>query len=121
MYKIIDIIINERLTAFLNSDNCYKLDSSQTGFRRKIGCEVNILRLTETIQQQKDLLKEKYKVNQQLWTLFIDFKSAFDKVCQSQIFHKMTQLGINRQLCNSIKWLYGQTEMFNGQDHSMIN
>ena len=50
MYKIIDIILNERLTAFLNSDNYYKLDSSQTGFRRKLGCEVNILRLTETIQ-----------------------------------------------------------------------
>ena len=49
MYKLIDIVLNDRLTAHLN-DGHYKLDSSQTGFRQHIGCEVNILRLAETIK-----------------------------------------------------------------------
>ena len=80
IYKLIDIILNKKLTAFLDSNDLYKLDTSQTGFRPKIGCEVNILRLTETILQQKEALREKYKANQKLWTLFVDFKSAFDSV-----------------------------------------
>lgn len=49
IYKLIDIILNIKLTHFLNSDGSYKLDTSQTGFRQKIGCEVNILRLVESI------------------------------------------------------------------------
>ena len=49
MYKLIDIVLNDRLTAHLN-DGHYRLNSSQTGFRRHIGCEVNILRLSETLR-----------------------------------------------------------------------
>ena len=72
----------------------------------------------ETIRQTKELLRDKPK---KLWTLFIDFKSAFDNVSQIQIFHKLKNLGVNRPLCNTIKWLYGQTEMFNGNEKSLIN
>ncbi len=50
IYKLMDTILQERLTTFINRDSSYALDSSQTGFRRRIGCEVNILRLLETIQ-----------------------------------------------------------------------
>ena len=49
IYKIIDMILNDRLTSYLNHNDFYKLNSSQTGFRQKIGCEVNILRLIESI------------------------------------------------------------------------
>ena len=118
IYKIIDLILNKQLTSFINKNDVYKLNSSQTGFRQKIGCEVNILRYVETIRQTKELLRDKPK---KLWTLFIDFKSAFDNVSQIQIFHKLKNLGVNRPLCNTIKWLYGQTEMFNGNEKSLIN
>ena len=121
IYKLVDIVLNKKLTAFLDSNDLYKLDTSQTGFRQKIGCEVNILRLVESIQQQKEQLRAKYKATQQLWTLFIDFKSAFDSVSQVRIFHKMKHLGMDRELCNTVKWLYGQTEMYNGRDNSLIN
>ena len=40
------------------------------------------------------------------WTLFIDLKSAFDNVSHKQMFKKMEQMGINEELCNTIKWLY---------------
>lgn len=33
----------------------------------------------------------------------------------------MKNLGVNRPLCNTIKWLYGQTEMYNGEENSLIN
>ena len=116
MYKLIDIVLNDRLTAHLN-DGYYRLNSTQTGFRQRIGCEVNILRLSETIRQ----LKPTIKPGQNLWTLFIDFKSAFDNTSQISIFQKLKKLDVERALCNSVKWLYGQTEMFNGRDISLIN
>ena len=78
---------------------------------------MNILRLMETIRQKKHQLKP----GQNLWTLFIDFKSAFDNTSQIAIFQKLKNLGVERALCNSIKWLYGQTEMFNGDTISLIN
>ena len=47
---MIDMILNDRITEEINKDNEYLLNTSQTGFRKKMGCELNILRLTETIQ-----------------------------------------------------------------------
>ena len=55
-----------------------------------MGCEVNILRLTETIEQR--LLDRKQR---KLWTLFIDLKSAFDTVDHEILFRKMNELGID--------------------------
>ena len=33
----------------------------------------------------------------------------------------MKNLGVNRPSYNTIKWLYGQTEMYNGEESSLIN
>ena len=49
IYKVIDSILNARLTSQLNEDG-FQLNPAQTGFRSQIGCEVNILRLIETIR-----------------------------------------------------------------------
>ena len=38
--------------------------------------------------------------------LFIDFKSAFDKVQHGILWKKMKKIGISEGLINSIKWLY---------------
>ena len=40
------------------------------------------------------------------WTLFIDLKSAFDNVNHEQMFEKMHDMGIDENLCNTIKWIY---------------
>ena len=65
----------------LNANGQWKLNMSQTGFRKGMGCELNILRITETIRNK--LLKDK---NNKLWTLFIDLKSAFDTVNHEILF-----------------------------------
>jgi len=49
-----------------------------------MGCEVNILRITETIKE-----RYKRKEHRGLWTLFIDLKSAFDTVNHDILFSKM--------------------------------
>ena len=40
------------------------------------------------------------------WTLFIDLKSAFDKVNHEMIFTRLEEIGIDGDLINTIKWLY---------------
>ena len=81
----------------------YLLDRSQTGFREGLGCEVNILRLLDTIRCLRDINKSKHD---KLWSLYIDEKSAFDTVAHEILFDKMKKLGISDQLRNSIEWLY---------------
>ena len=46
-----------------------------------MGCELNILRITETLRHK--MLNNK---NNKLWTLFIDLKSAFDTVNHDILF-----------------------------------
>ena len=66
-----------------------------------MGCELNILRITETIRE-----KLKDSQNKKLWTLFIDLKSAFDTVNHEILFNKMRELNISEPLVNTIEWLY---------------
>ena len=81
MYKILEYVLNKRLNNFLNENSNFKLDNQQTGFRRKVGTEVNILRI---ITATRETIKEcKGSIGKTFWTMFFDFKSAFDLVDHS--------------------------------------
>ena len=69
-----------------------------------MGCELNILRITETLRS-----KLKNSAQKNLWTLFIDLKSAFDTVSHEILFKKMRDLNISIPLVDTIEWLYKQT------------
>ena len=71
-----------------------------------MGCEINLLRITEYI-------KEKYEQQQEkrMWILFIDLKSAFDAVNHKLLFQKMRKLDIEEDLIRTIEWLYKQTKI----------
>jgi len=69
-----------------------------------MGCELNILRITETIK-----MKLQVKSHPKIWTLFIDLKSAFDSVNHQILFRKMRELDISESLICTIEWLYNQT------------
>ena len=66
-----------------------------------MGCEINLLRITEYI-------KEKYERQQEkgMWILFIDLKSAFDTVNHTLLFEKMRKHNIKEDLVRTIEWLY---------------
>ena len=55
-----------------------------------MGCELNILRITEAIRNKIAQGKQN-----KLWTLFIDLKSAFDTVNHDILFQKMKKLEIS--------------------------
>lgn len=49
IYKLLDKTLKNRLTEELNPNNNFKLIKDQIGFRKNMGCEVNILRLKENL------------------------------------------------------------------------
>lgn len=91
MYKLLDTILNMKLQTELREDGYYKLNNNQAGFRAGLGCELNILRITELIRKNMEVRK-----NRKLWTLFIDLKSAFDTVDHKILMEKMKTLQISK-------------------------
>ena len=100
IYKLLDTILDLRLKEELNKNGQFLLDRSQTGFREGLGCEVNILRLIESLRNMRDNKKDKKK---KLWSLYIDEKSAFDSVNHIILFEKLEKLGISENLRNTIQ------------------
>jgi len=86
----------------LNPDDKFRLIEEQVGFREGKGCEINILKLKET-------LKMRQNKGMKAWALFIDLKSAFDKVNHGYLFENMERYGVESKLLNTIKWLYQVT------------
>lgn len=63
-----------------------------------MGCEINILRITEYI---KEMMRT--KEHRGLWVMFVDLKSAFDTVNHEILFEKMGKLEINEEIVNTIQ------------------
>ena len=80
-----------------------------------MGCEINLLRITEYIKDKYEKQEEK-----QLWTLFIDLKSAFDTVNHKLLFEKLRKLEIKEELIQTIEWLYRQTKIKTKYDEIKI-
>ena len=53
MYKLLDTILNNKLNKSLNKKNGFRLEREQVGFRNGLGCEVNIIKLIESIRFKK--------------------------------------------------------------------
>lgn len=83
--KIIEKLINTRLTDFLNKYNL--LSKSQYGFRKGISTEDAILDLTSCITNYLD-------DKQKTMCIFLDIKKAFDTVSVPTLLHKIEKLGI---------------------------
>ena len=53
MYKLLDTILNNRLNKNLNKRKEFRLGKEQIGFRNGLGCEINIMKLVESIKFKK--------------------------------------------------------------------
>ena len=105
MYKLLDCVLNERLKKEIYGKE-KKITREQTGFKKGIGCEMNILRMIENLRQLK-----REKGSKRLWSFYLDLKSAFDSVDHKIVFQKMKEkLAISNELIETIKWLYRQTK-----------
>ena len=88
--------MNEELK---DEDGEFRLEKSQIGFRYGLGCEVNILRLIESLRHMRELNKDG---TQKIWSYYVDLKSAFDSVDHEILFKKMDEIGISQKLNNTI-------------------
>ena len=59
MYKLLDTILNMKLQKELYDENTWKLNEGQTGFKKGMGCEVNILRITEYMKMKFEQKNQK--------------------------------------------------------------
>ena len=109
VYKLLDTVLNNRLKKELNPGGKFILEREQIGFREGKGCEINILKLKQTLRQRLQSGKKP-------WALFIDLKSAFDKVNHDYLFAEMKKYGITETLINTIKWLYQTTKIQVGEE-----
>ena len=63
--------------------------------------EVNVLRMMENLKYRL-----KQRNNRQVWSLYIDLKSAFDTVNHEILFKKLKEKKINQKLINTVEWIY---------------
>ena len=99
----------------MNETGQFLLNNKQIGFRAGMGCELNILRIVETIRRKLVVRKQR-----KLWSMYVDLKSAFDTVDHNLLFYKMDQLGISSDLTNTIKWMYKQTKFWVNEEEIPI-
>jgi len=90
-------IINIRLGDYLERKNL--LHDEQNGFRKNRCCQDQISTLYFIIENRR-LSKE------DTFACFVDFKKAFDSVPRDILWKKLSKIGVNNKILNSIKALY---------------
>ncbi|PIC30437.1 hypothetical protein B9Z55_021678 [Caenorhabditis nigoni] len=91
--KVIEKIIRKQISSFLDMNQI--LSTRQFGFRAKMNTEAQLL------VYQSDIL-QKSGSKQVLYSIYIDFRKAFDSVCIPKLISKISNNGIRGNLCN---WL----------------
>lgn len=100
-YKILASVMAKRLGEWLEKEK--KLVEAQAGFRSKKGTMEQIFILNTIIGMR---LNQK---GGRLYTVFIDFKKAFDTVNRERLWTKMKQMGISGKYLEMVKELYKNT------------
>lgn len=100
VYKLYASIINKRLEKFVENNNV--LPDCQNGFRKGRSTIDNLYILNTCIQ--KTIAK-----GQHLYTVFIDFKAAFDTINREKLLAKMKKLNIPTYIILAIEEIYRST------------
>ena len=95
--KLFSSILNTRLQNYLEGNGL--LVDEQNGFRRNRSCIDHLFTLVTVLRNRKDMKKDTYLA-------FIDFRKAFDTVQRGLLFYKLTKMGINGRMYQSICSLY---------------
>lgn len=101
--KIFTAIINNRIENYVEIN--YILPEEQNGFRKRRGCRDNIYILNSLVNQQLRLPKSK------LFTIFIDYKRAFDSIDRNILWQKLFYIGISSKIIRIIRNIYENIEI----------
>lgn len=101
MGKLFNSILNNRLQEYLKHHNI--ISNLQIGFEE--GC-----RTADHLFTLKTAI-DKYSTKSKLYTCFIDYKQAFDKIWHSGLLYKLTQIGINNYFFNLLRNMYSKLKV----------
>ena len=104
LYKIMEKCINNRLLLVIENNKI--LSKKQTGFIPKLGCEINLARLRQRVNDVLNINN-----NEQKYLLFIDLKNAYDSVDHNILFNKLKKYNISDSLINIISKIYSYAKM----------
>lgn len=110
--KLFTQLINTRLTYFVENNEI--LPECQSGFRRTRNCEDNIFVLYAIINNYLRLPSRK------LYTLFVDFRKAFDSLDHHILWEKLYSNGISAKITRILKIIYNQAALFIEQEGSSL-
>ena len=105
-YKLYANILLGRLERFVEDQDI--LPDCQNGFRKQRSTIDNIYILNHAVQ--KCLQKKEH-----LYTVFVDFKAAFDTVNRTKLFARMRKVNIPEYLIEAIKEIYRRTDYICGK------
>lgn len=114
LIKIAERCLFNKLTKLPNYSNI--INPRQIGFRKGLGCDLNLMRLRQRVS---DVLST--SVNKEKFLLFVDFKTAFDAVNHTKLFDKLRQKEIPNHLIYAISKIYSSARMRLNQNHAPIN
>jgi hypothetical protein len=106
LIKILEAIILNKLKAHCESNKI--IDIQQRGFIERSSTSINIVELFYTFEKIKEVRKgqNNKEKKENIYTLFIDFKSAFDKVDHTTLFQYLNTYNLPTDLINKIAFIY---------------
>ena len=113
LMKIIEAIILKRIKPIINP----KLSKSQLGFVEKGECGLH----TAQLFNQLRILRDSPGSSLKYYAVFIDFKSAFNKVNHTKLFEKCAQIGVDEDTLNMIKLVFSNIVIQLGQEQINFN
>lgn len=102
--KLFNSIMNTRLERYLEENNI--ISPYQIGFQKNSSTADHLFSLKTIIN------KYTQKGGGKLYTCFVDFKQAFDRVWHQGLLLKLAKLNINNLFFTYIKNMYAQIELF---------
>ena len=98
--KLFNSVINNRLIKFIENNNL--IDENQIGFKQKS-------RTSDHVFVLKSLIDKYLSNGNKLYTCFVDFRKAFDRVNHCKLIYKLRETNIGSMLYNTIKSMYSSS------------
>ena len=99
MAKLFSTIIGTRVERWAEENNL--LPTEQFGFRKNH-------RTSDCIFILKTCIESKTKQKKSLYSCFVDFRKAFNRVCQLCLWKKLRNLGISQKMVAMLQTMYSQ-------------
>ena len=101
--KLFSSILLERLVKF-RKENCPD-PPNQLGFTKGAQTYDHILTMQTIISKYK-------KIRKPVYTVFVDFKKAFDSVCRQALFFKIAKMGITGKFYSILRNMYSNSSAY---------